>query len=204
MPRSAAIVCAVWVFLAAGVCQAQTIRQPGQHPAYAVDVEPHLAFGVIDPPGRPSGGGIGVGARVAIPVMHNGFVPTINNSIAISFGLDWLYYTGGELTTGWCERWADSPGPTETCTRVHGPVGGPAHFLYFPAAMQWNFWFSEKFSAFGEPGLALFYSNARYADADVGVVPTLQVGGRWHFTRLAALTLRLGYPTSSLGVSMLF
>lgn len=198
---------ALVVGLAAGGVNGQTtIRQPGERVKYAFELEPHVAFGVFDPPGRPIGSGIGLGLRAAIPIVENGFVPTINNSIAISFGLDWLYYDGSALTVGRCARRAPSGGATvETCVDVEGPIGGSSHYVYIPTAMQWNFWLSDTFSAFGEPGTTLYYEKGRFEErGHLGIRPLLQVGGRWHFARRAMLTLRLGYPTQSLGVSMVF
>jgi hypothetical protein len=66
-----------------------------------------------------------------------------------------------------------------------------------PIVMQWNFWLSTHWSVFGEPGIA-FGSGAR----DV-LFPAFYVGGRLHFTDRIAMTLRLGYPDVSLGVSFL-
>jgi hypothetical protein len=182
-----------------------TIRQPHAHPDYAVDIEPHLSFG-FEPPGWPTGAGIGAGVRVTLPVVRNGFVPSINNSVGISFGLDWVHYDGGnQQTIGQCTLWVQGPGSTNVCAAVGGPLGGPSNYLYFPGAMQWNFWLSDKFSAFGEPGLALYYKKARdEASGSVGAVPLFAIGGRWHFLRRGLLTLRVGYPVMSLGVSMLF
>jgi hypothetical protein len=183
-----------------------TIRQPNAHPDYVAELEPHLTFGIFEPPGRPTGTGIGAGVRLTIPVVRNGFIPTINNSVGISFGIDWVHYDGGDgLTLGYCAERVPGPGNTTVCTAVTGPLGGPSNYLYLPGAMQWNFWLSDKFSVFGEPGLAFYYEKARFeSSGTVGAVPLVAVGGRWHFLRLATLTLRLGYPTMSLGVSMIF
>jgi hypothetical protein len=66
-----------------------------------------------------------------------------------------------------------------------------------PVVMQWNFWLSTHWSVFGEPGLAL-------GSGDRTVLwPAFYVGGRFHFTDRIALTMRLGYPDFSLGVSFL-
>lgn len=201
-----AISCGLVLALSSGFVHAQsTIRQPNERVKYDVELEPHFVFGVFDPPGRPIGSGIGVGLRAAIPVVQNGFIPTINNSVAISFGLDYLYYHGSDLTVGWCSRWAPSGGPAETCMEVAGPIGGTSHYVYIPTAMQWNFWLTDKFSAFGEPGTTLYWEKGRFEErGHLGIRPLLQVGGRWHFARRAMLTLRVGYPTQSLGVSVVF
>jgi hypothetical protein len=67
--------------------------------------------------------------------------------------------------------------------------------LIIPVAMQWNFWFTPKWSAFGEPGLALRFEKKTRPDVNIAV------GGRLNFNDDIALTLRLGWPVSSLGVS---
>jgi hypothetical protein len=66
------------------------------------------------------------------------------------------------------------------------------------AAMQWNFWFTEQWSAFGEPGIAVDTHD------DVHVWPNFGAGGRWAFSQNMTLTMRLGFPVSSVGVSFLF
>jgi hypothetical protein len=182
-----------------------TIKNPGAHPDYAVELEPHLLVGPMDPPGDTIGTGWGAGFRLTVPIVKNGFVPTINNSVAISFGLDWLHYSSGhEVGIGPCARWIPGPNNTPICAQVAGPYWGPANYVFFPAAMQWNFWLHEKFSAFGEPGFAIYYRKAEYEpDGGLGLTPMLQLGGRWHFSDVAALTFRFGYPTFSLGVSFL-
>src|SRR5262245_61097054 len=62
-----------------GVASAQSIiKQPGNHPDYSFEIEPHLAFewardGYDE--------GIGPGVRFNIPFMHNGPIKTINNNM---------------------------------------------------------------------------------------------------------------------------
>jgi hypothetical protein len=67
-----------------------------------------------------------------------------------------------------------------------------------PVVMQWNFWLSTHWSVFGEPGLAIVSGPTPQT-----VVPCFYVGGRYHFTPRIALTMRLGYPDLSVGVSFL-
>lgn len=70
--------------------------------------------------------------------------------------------------------------------------------LVFPVAMQWNFWLTNHWSVFGEPGLAI--AANKYADAST-LNPVLYLGGRYHFTDKIALTMRIGYPDFSVGAS---
>lgn len=65
------------------------------------------------------------------------------------------------------------------------------------AAMQWNFWLSENWSVFGEPGVAV------HTDKHVDIWPHLGAGGRFHFTPNVSLTMRVGFPVFSVGVSFL-
>jgi hypothetical protein len=65
--------------------------------------------------------------------------------------------------------------------------------------MQWNFWFTDRFSAFGEPGLTLYYLGNGGSSAS----PALYVGGRIRLADRMTLTIRLGYPTLGVGLSFM-
>ena len=69
--------------------------------------------------------------------------------------------------------------------------------VLLPVVMQWNFWLSTHWSVFGEPGLAIG-SGPR-----TNLWPAFYAGGRFHFTDRIALTMRIGYPDISVGVSFL-
>jgi hypothetical protein len=206
MKRLSSFLCGLGLCFAAENALAQsTIRHPGEHPLYSVELEPHLLFGWIQPPGKPEGRGLGFGVRATIPIVQNGFISTINNSVGISFGIDWIHYDDDDyIAYDSCRRWVPTPGDTRTCVELWGRRGGSSNYLYFPVAMQWNFWLHEKFSVFGEPGLALYYDKPRYDSAHLGMAPAFHIGGRWHFARRGMLTMRIGYPSISLGVSVLF
>lgn len=166
-----------------------TIRRPGDHPTYSVELEPH---GLLDwyVPYTHSNTGIGIGGRFSIPIVENGFVQTINNSVAISFGIDWIHYDGC-FFNGNCA----------------------VDYLHFPIVMQWNFFVARRWSVFGEPGLDIyhgFFSDCPFTTANAfacntptqtGVEPAFFLGGRYHFSDGAALTMRIGFPTFSIGVS---
>jgi len=68
-------------------------------------------------------------------------------------------------------------------------------WVLVPVVFQWNFWLASHWSVFGEPGLA-FCGGGRCT-----AVPILYAGGRFHITEHIALTLRVGYPDFSFGVS---
>ncbi len=180
------------------------IKHPGDHPNYSVELEPHLlaAFLLV-----PHGGdGYGLGGRITIPLMKNGFISSINNNVGIGFGLDWVHYSG--------------------CYYAYYGVGyydcPTFNTFVIPVVMQWNFFLSTHWSVFGEPGLALEYGTwsgdfcGYYYDARgfrqsylCGNAPNhltvdpfiFFVGGRFHFSESASLTMRLGWPYFSIGVS---
>ena len=183
-----------------------TIKRPGDHPHYSVELEPHGLLAWSD---QWVGTGFGLGGRVSIAITHDGFVKTINNSVAIGLGLDWVHYGG----TG-CYY---DPRFPNYC---YGPgYYGSADFLQFPIVLQWNFYVAEHWSVFGEPGLYIwhaFYPSYPcgapglpgcglyyygYGN-DTGVGPAFWVGGRYHFSDSVSLTMRLGYPDLlTIGVS---
>jgi len=162
-----------------------TISRPGDHPSYSVEIEPHILFGWGD---AYHAGGYGLGARFSIPIVRNGFVPSINNSVAISFGIDWMHYD-------WC--WYNG-----SCA---------ANYFDFPVTLQWNFFVAQRWSVFGEPGLVVYFGS--YGDCGLpanqcpghpsgaGFEPALFIGGRYHLSDKMSLTMRLGFPTFSFGLS---
>ena len=200
MTRSLRALVATLAFVLAVIVPVQaraddTIKHPGDHPNYAVELEPHLVLGGYD--NLFPGTGFGVGGRFSIPIVQNGFVPSINNSVAITFGLDFLHY-GSNCGYGPRDL-------TYSCS---------ANYLYFPIAMQWNFFVAQKWSVFGEPGLFIYHGffdsycppNPNGGCYDLGytatsVRPAFYVGGRYHFNEKVSLTMRIGYPTISVGVS---
>jgi len=183
-----------WSFAGSAHADTLVIRHAGDHSRYSFEAEPHLLLGIINPPGTARGEGVGAGFRGTVIVLDNGFVPSINNSIGVGFGLDWVHYTHGALH----------------CVPDMGPAGGcytyddtqSVNDFWVPVVMQWNFFLSRQWSVFGEPGLALRYESVPGGHAEK-LDPQLYVGGRWHFADQMTLTLRLGYPTFSAGVSFM-
>jgi hypothetical protein len=70
--------------------------------------------------------------------------------------------------------------------------------LYIPVVMQWNFWLTTHWSVFGEPGIGIAANPDKGRDA---VGPVIMLGGRYHFNDRVSLTMRIGYPAISVGVS---
>jgi hypothetical protein len=64
--------------------------------------------------------------------------------------------------------------------------------------MQWNFWLSENWSVFGEPGGLIDFDKDKLKPK-----PAFYAGGRFHFSDDVTLTMRVGHPTASVGVSFL-
>jgi len=184
-----------------------TIQKYGARPSYGVELEPHLAIGWIDPPGYGTGEGIGLGARGTFEIVGHGFIPSINNSVGIGVGLDWIHYSGdGTGPRGRCVRYVAAPAGTNVCVQVAGSGNDETDYLWIPVVMQWNFWLHRRWSVFGEIGAALRFDDMH----DLELSPVISwAGGRYHFTDSTTLTLRLGLPFVltpyiSLGVSFLF
>ncbi|HEX8793885.1 MAG TPA: hypothetical protein VF765_23240 [Polyangiaceae bacterium] len=159
-----------------------TIKHPGDHPDYSVELEPHGLVGWFgDAYGATA---FGLGGRASIPIVQNGFIKSINNSVGITFGLDLLFY-------GSCY--------------YHGSCSATS--LELPVAMQWNFFVAQHWSVFGEPGLYIYHAFLPDCPAGLpcptatGVLPAFWAGGRYHISDSVSLTMRIGYPTFSFGVS---
>lgn len=179
------------VFSATAASAQSTIKRPGAHPRYSVELEPHALVQWFDEPFGDAG--FGLGMRAAIPFFHNGPIQKINNNMGIGFGLDWTHfeedacYWGGIVVRG---------GP------VRGVVLGPGwectgNQLWFPVYMQWNFFLTDIISVFGEPGFALRYESVDiggYDDSNIRPRLIFQGGGRFLFGDTVGLTVRVLYP----------
>jgi hypothetical protein len=183
---------------ASASAQGMTRRFYGQ-PSYGLELEPHLVLGPANPPGPGVGEGAGVGFRGSIVVAHDGFIDNVNDAVAVGFGLDILHYPGdGASAFGTCVRRTPGPAGTVICTEVDTP-GGPRNYLFIPVVMQWSFWLTPQWSVFGEPGLDVFFTGHTG-----GVTPSLAVGGRLQLSDAFTVVLRIGWPTTTVGVSFLF
>ena len=166
----------------AGDARAESIiKSPGDHPSYHVELEPHGLLGWAN---LYRDNGLGLGLRATIPIVENGFVKSINNSVGIGFGLDWLRYDGCYYATG------------NGKSRVGYGCG--ASFFVIPVVMQWNFWLTTHWSVFGEPGLGFAFNQFKGRDL---AHPVIDLGGRYHFNDKISLTMRIGYPSVSVGAS---
>ena len=153
--------------------------------AYPLEIEPHFSFG---PENVYGADGFGGGLRLSIPVVP-GFLTRVHDNLALSVGGDLIHY--------------------DKC--YYGAYCS-ANYLMVPAAAQWNVFLGRHFSLFAEGG-AFFYRGwfdecapgdlGCSAPSDLGVLPTLAIGGRIHLGPHTAFTARLGYPTTTLGLSFM-
>ena len=117
-------------------------------------LELHAGFGYFDL--APA-----LGARVGIPIVKNGFIGSLNNSVSITVGAD-VYATLLNFGIG---------------------VG-------VPVTVAWNFYFNDQFSAFADVGINLYF-NTNFLSGGVPFNPAnylmYGVGGRYHVSDKMAL-----------------
>jgi hypothetical protein len=111
------------------------IKEPGAHSRYSVELEPHFTFGWTDGPHHFDDDGVGVGLRASIPLIQNGPIMTINDSFALTFGVDWLHFDDHHVRA--CR---DFPGPA--CD----DHDFAANAFWFPVAAQWSFYVHRRIS----------------------------------------------------------
>jgi hypothetical protein len=138
------------------------------------------------------GVGFATGARFGIPILNDGFVPSINNAVYINIGLD-FYWT----------RWACRVGPGGCSDWEYGPGLG------IPVALHWEFYFHENWSAFVELGFQVFFhprffNNGVFDAADGGYWFVGAIGGSFHVDENVLLTLRIGTPYAAFGITLQF
>lgn len=152
---------------------------------YPLEVEPHLSFGEFNVYGA---AGYGAGLRVAAP-FAGGHIGSAPENLAVGVGVDLLHYSNCFYS-----------------------VHCSANYIFVPAALQWNVAVFRTVTVFAEGGAYLykgFFDACALGETncsappDFGVLPTIALGGRLHVGENVAVTLRLGYPTTTLGVSFL-
>jgi hypothetical protein len=117
-----------------GVAEARTvIKNPNEHPDYRAELEPHgnlilwhryyhRRYRAYNDFGDPEGG---LGFRATIELGDPAFVPQINNTVGITFGID-----------------------VTSCRYCSDDVT-----LWFPVGLQWNFFLTDKWSVFADLGV---------------------------------------------------
>jgi len=155
------------------------IRNPSDHPDYRAELEPH---GVLVPWNNAFGYGRryrgyaaagGVGFRATIEIVDP-VIPRLNNTIGITFGIDFT-------SCNYCYR-------------------GEEFSIWTPIGAQWNFFLTRRWSVFAEVGIAP-HSDGGFRD--LYFEPMFELGGRFHFRDKITLTMRLGIPFISVGVSFM-
>jgi hypothetical protein len=126
------------------------------------------------------GFGLGVGARYYIPILHDGFIPAVNDEFGIEFGAD---FTG---------------------------AFGYGYFLPIvdiPVEVMWNFHFTQNFSAYAKVGIAFelqFYGSNYYLGRNnlyFTVNPVTAVGLFYKFSNTLSLRAEVGYPWIKVGLA---
>ena len=107
-PRAVIVTLAV---IAAALASAPTsaradesiIKNPGDHPEYRFEAEPHGLVGFGGPFHR-GASEFGAGFRGTVIIVDNGFVKSINNSVGITFGGD-IFFGHGTLFIPVAMQW---------------------------------------------------------------------------------------------------
>jgi hypothetical protein len=193
---AAGLAAVVWLW--PGSADAQ-IKRPGAHPKYDVEIEPHLFLQWAQEPVWDEG--VGFGLRASIPVIDNGPIPKLNNTFAISFGMDVAFFDD-------CGRryWRDYDYWGDNCD---------AQDWQFPVAGQWNFFFTDIVSVAAEVGLSISHERVSWEyecgggriceadDSDTDLEVVAWGGGRFMFGDTVGLFARIGTPYISIGATFL-
>ena len=123
----------------------------------------------------------GLGARYQIAILHDGFIPAVNDSFEIEFGLDFSGVVG----------------------RAFYPTLG------IPVEVMWQFHFTKKFSAYVKVGAVLEINFVPYVCTisfcpgvygPVGVHPIGILGLIYRFTEKVSFRAEAGYPWVKVGL----
>lgn len=180
------------------------VKQPGNHPHYSVELEPHAVFQWSNRFGGDDG--FGPGARVNIPFLSNGPIKSINNNMAIGVGLD---ITFGDNNCQWW--WNRLPRDRFSNADCHVTE------VWMPVMLQWNFFLTKVISVFVEPGFAIAHrrwdwqwycdGNAPalcdYDDSDTDLEVAFWGGARFMFSDTVGATVRVGTPYLAVGINFL-
>lgn len=90
---SLALALAASTFAGSAAADESIIKNPGDHPDYRFEAEPHGLIG-FGGPFEKGGTDFGAGFRGTIIIVDNGFVKSINNSVGIGFGGDLFFKHG--------------------------------------------------------------------------------------------------------------
>lgn len=206
----------LYVAILVGVCKPaeaeSIIKEPGKHPDYSFELEPHFVWTWGWLPNAAQDG-LGIGVRASVPLFHNGPIDKINNNMAITFGLDWAHSSSP------CGPVAPYPGyapPPGYFYYYYNNYNCSANSYWVPVALQWNFFLTDVISVFGEPGFAIVHDSwsqwqpcpVAGGACDIGFSNThldfvMWGGARFLFSNTFGVTVRLGIPSASVGLSIL-
>ncbi len=170
----------------AGADERVVDARPRDVATYPVEVELHGAIGAEN---VYAAAGFGVGARASIPLVAGTLGHRYRENLAVTLGGDFLNY--------------------ESC---YYAARCGANYLLFPLAAQWNVFFGQRWSAYAEAGAFVYEgffdgcvagSQGCSPPSSFGILPTVGLGGRFRVADDVTLIARVGYPTSTLGVSFL-
>jgi hypothetical protein len=175
-----ALVAALVVFIPSiASAEESIVKQPDQHPSYLVELDVHGLFAYWAAPlalGRFGTVAFGPGIRASFNILKDGFLPNVNDSVAIGVSADLAFGIDNTVR------------------------------LVTPIVLQWNFWLTQHWSVFGEPGVAIEFPMSipnSGGGEPIYASPALFVGGRYNFNEHVTFTVRLGYPMSTIGASFL-
>ena len=206
--RCVAVATAAAGWLCATNASAQ-IDAPGQHIRYGMEIEPQLSLQHARVPGEAAG--IGPGLRLSVPIISDGPLKKLNNSLALGVGVNWAIFKESCGTYFWD---GPAPEPDEPQYPTYAK-GCTAHQITAPVVIQWNFWITEVVSVFAEPGMAFLYERrsgtgwcdgepCSKKDSSTKLPFVLWGGARMAMSESLALTIRLGTPYVSAGASLFF
>lgn len=127
---------------------------------------------------------LGVSLRYMLPLLHNGFVAELNDSLNLEFGADAAFFGGG-------------------------PFGG---FLAIPVELMWALHFVPRVAGYIKLGVALDFNFASYCYATnlcrtpwaPGAYPIGAIGGWYRFSDNLYIRIEAGYPWFKVGVALGF
>ncbi len=118
---------------ASAAADEELVVKQSDHLDYSLELEPHLLVAIGGPFGKDNP--IGPGVRATIPILPDGFLKRVNDSVGIGFGADFVSLGHGESVVA------------------------------IPVVMQWNFWLSTHWTVFGEPGIDFATGSGHHGNA---------------------------------------
>jgi hypothetical protein len=102
--RGAALACGLLVVSSAQADEHSIIGQPGEHPHYLFEAEPHAILGFGGPFDNDGGAAVGLGFRGTVHIAQ-GFVGSINDTVGVGFGFDFAPGTIGRVLVPVVLQW---------------------------------------------------------------------------------------------------